>query len=237
MTVKDVVVFLDKIGMWDVVLPFVLVFTVVYAVLEKTKVLGTEFGEPKHRFNAIAAFVVAFFTLIAVDVLNIVSRLAQYMVILLVAGVCTAIIVSFFGFKDIRKFKWGKKLFLPVAFIIFAIVVLYALGMLDFFDFSDLSKYIGVIIGIGVFVLVLWFILRGKETEAEAEAEKRPAAAAAAPAKEKTEEEKVDETIKRIINQLPSPVKEMAQEEYEIQPDLASKKALLGELGRLMRRR
>ena len=96
MTVKDVVVFLDKIGMWDVVLPFVLVFTVVYAVLEKTKVLGTEAGEPKHRFNAIAAFVVAFFTLVAVDVMNIVSRLAQYMVILLVAGVCTAIIVSFF---------------------------------------------------------------------------------------------------------------------------------------------
>src|SRR3989339_539361 len=34
--------FLAKLGIYDVVLPFLLVFTIVFSLMEKTKVLGTE---------------------------------------------------------------------------------------------------------------------------------------------------------------------------------------------------
>ena len=34
--------FLQEIGFYDVVLPFLLVFTVFFGVLEKTKIFGTE---------------------------------------------------------------------------------------------------------------------------------------------------------------------------------------------------
>ena len=33
--------FLERFGFYDIVLPFLLVFTIVFAVLEKTKILGT----------------------------------------------------------------------------------------------------------------------------------------------------------------------------------------------------
>ena len=177
--VKDAVVFLDKLGMWDIVLPFIFVFTIVYAVLEKTKVLGQEDdGTPKHRFNALASFVIGFFVLIAVDTLNIINRFSQWMVLLILMGVSIAILFSFFGFKDIRKVKYGK-LFMPIAFIIFGFVVLYAFGWLQFFDLNALRKYEGIIIGIIFFFIIMWIILREpkkaeKEKEKKAE-EKKPA--------------------------------------------------------------
>ena len=34
--------FLDRLGVYDVLLPFILVFAIVFAILERTKVLGTE---------------------------------------------------------------------------------------------------------------------------------------------------------------------------------------------------
>ena len=34
--------FLDKLGVYDIILPFLLVFTLVFAILEKTKILGLE---------------------------------------------------------------------------------------------------------------------------------------------------------------------------------------------------
>jgi len=44
---RGVVDFFGEIGLFDVVLPFLLVFTVVFAILEKTKVFGIEEIEGK----------------------------------------------------------------------------------------------------------------------------------------------------------------------------------------------
>ena len=39
---RGVIDFLAKIGVYDIILPFLLVFTIMFAILEKTKVLGVE---------------------------------------------------------------------------------------------------------------------------------------------------------------------------------------------------
>ena len=39
---REAILFLDKLGVYDVVLPFLLVFTTLYAILEKSKIFGTE---------------------------------------------------------------------------------------------------------------------------------------------------------------------------------------------------
>lgn len=184
MAVKDIVVFLDKLGMWDIIVPFILVFTIVYAVLDKTKVLGEENGEPKRRFNAIAAFVIAAFTLLAVDVMNLVSRLSQYMVLLLVMGLLLAVLFGFLGFKDLGKKKLGKKIILPIAFACLILVMLYAFGWLDILDWSAVYRYSGVLIALAVFFIVIWIILR------EPKKTTTPAAPAPAPAPKKEKKSK-----------------------------------------------
>ncbi|MDP7506475.1 MAG: hypothetical protein QF362_03470, partial [Candidatus Woesearchaeota archaeon] len=39
---REALIFFGEIGIYDVVLPFLLVFTIIFAILEKTKVFGME---------------------------------------------------------------------------------------------------------------------------------------------------------------------------------------------------
>ena len=59
-----VIEFFNRLGVYDIVLPFLLIFSIVFAILEKTKILGTEEVEgkkyTKKSINAIVAFVVSF---------------------------------------------------------------------------------------------------------------------------------------------------------------------------------
>ena len=70
---RESIEFLAKLGVYDVVLPFLLVFTIVFAILDKTKMLGVEKGKDdreytKKNLNAMIAFVMGFF--VVVDVMS-----------------------------------------------------------------------------------------------------------------------------------------------------------------------
>lgn len=47
-------------GVIDVILPFALVFTIVFAILEKTKILGDKDGKPLSNMNAMIGLVMGF---------------------------------------------------------------------------------------------------------------------------------------------------------------------------------
>ena len=63
---------LQDFGFFDVVLPFLLVFTIVFGILEKTKIFGTEKFKgndiPKKNLNAMVAFSIAFFVVAAKEI-------------------------------------------------------------------------------------------------------------------------------------------------------------------------
>ena len=71
---REIINFFDNIGIFDVVLPFLLVFTIVFALLERTKVFGVEDIEgkkyTKKNLNSVAAFVIAFLQLLPHQVLE-----------------------------------------------------------------------------------------------------------------------------------------------------------------------
>lgn len=50
---------LDKLGVFEVALPFMLIFTIIFAVLQKIKL----FGEESKNFNVIVALVIALFAI------------------------------------------------------------------------------------------------------------------------------------------------------------------------------
>jgi len=227
--VQDAVVFLDKLGVWDVILPFIFVFTVSYATLEKTKVLGADKGEPRHRFNAIVSFVIGLFVIVAVDVLNVVSRLSQYMVVLILVAVCLAVIFGFFGFTDVRKTRYGKY-FLPIAFLVFGVVVLYALGLGGYLDISALRRYEGLLIVLIVFFLIMWFVLREGKAKTPAStpakpAEERPAPPGPKPTpgseegpSEEQQQKFLHDNILQALKQRPDLEKQF-KEDYASRPD------------------
>lgn len=51
---------LNEIGLLDILLPFILIFTIIFAVLQRTKVLGKDDdGKPYKNFNVVIALVMA----------------------------------------------------------------------------------------------------------------------------------------------------------------------------------
>ena len=88
---RDALVFFDQIGLYDVVLSFLLIFTLAFGILEKSKILGTEKGRDdkvytRKNLNAMIAFIMGFFVVASaqlVELVNIlVSRVGVVMVIL-----------------------------------------------------------------------------------------------------------------------------------------------------------
>ena len=58
-SIRGILDTLNAIGLYDVVLPFLIVFTLMFALLQKTRILGTVDGEPNKRLNFMLAFLLA----------------------------------------------------------------------------------------------------------------------------------------------------------------------------------
>ncbi len=68
---------LKDVGFFDVILPFLAVFVVFFAILEKTRILGTyEDNEPRTRLNALFSLIVAFLVL---QQYNIVFKIVEFL--------------------------------------------------------------------------------------------------------------------------------------------------------------
>lgn len=122
-TFRETLSFLGEIGVFDVVLPFLLVFTIVFSLLEKTRVFGTEkVGEQeytKKHLNSLAAFVISFFVIASSQLVELVTKISANIVILLLAGLFFLLLVgSFHQQKPEGYFLEGKvkNLFMGVMF-------------------------------------------------------------------------------------------------------------------------
>ncbi|MBI3032322.1 hypothetical protein HYY69_02505 [Candidatus Woesearchaeota archaeon] len=131
----DVIGFLDRLGVYDIVLPFLLVFTIVFAIFEKTKVLGTEevAGKmhPKKNLNAMAAFVIAFLVIASARLVAIINEsLANIVLLLLIIVMFLLLIGAFHGEGEdvVLKGAW-RTTFMVVLLIGILLIFLNAIPM------------------------------------------------------------------------------------------------------------
>ena len=175
--------FLDKIGVLDVVLPFLLVFTIVFAILEKTRVFGTEVIDGKHytkkNLNSLASFAIAFFAVASSRVVEALTQISANVVILLFASVFFIMLVgSFHEQKDEKGFAlegaW-KTLFILIIFVGLFGIFLNAIKTDDktwlqwIFDWlSQFSSNVSVatIVLIGLVVAAMVYITKSEKPPA-----------------------------------------------------------------------
>ena len=106
------IAFLNDIGIYDVVLPFILVFTMIYAILEKSKVFGTEklsdgSETSRKNLNSMFAFVVAFLVVASTQIVAAVNRILAQIILLLLLGVCILMLAGTFHTGE-GEFKLKK---------------------------------------------------------------------------------------------------------------------------------
>ena len=149
---QNAIAFLVNLGVYDVVLPFLLVFTLVYALLEKTRVLGTETIDgqdiPKKNLNAMIAFVTGFLIIASSELVRIINNVLANSVLLILLSVLFMMLAGSF-YKE-GEFELGdswKKFFMFFMFSAIILIFLHAMGWLSQF-FNYLVNHIdGPVVG------------------------------------------------------------------------------------------
>jgi hypothetical protein len=158
---RTALTFFDKLGVYDVVLPFLLVFTLVFAILEKTKIFGTEKVEGKDitrkNLNGMSAFVIAFFVVASVRLVGIINQVVSNVVLLLVLSICFLLLVGSFhtGEKEFALEKGWNTAFMWIMFIGIVLIFLNALGWLELIYNYLFYQFDTVVVSSIVLVVIL----------------------------------------------------------------------------------
>ena len=169
--------FLVDLGVFEVILPFLLVFTMVFAFLEKTKIYGTEDyrGETdgkihqvtRKNLNSMTAFVIAFFVVASAQLVSLISEVTSKVVILIVLVFSFTLTIGAFQKQEKDGFfikgTWAL-IFEIIVFIGIALIFLNAIGWLDTIYAYLLSNWSGEIVATTIMILIfgafIWYITK-----------------------------------------------------------------------------
>lgn len=165
---------LESYGLTDALLPFLLIFTIVFAVLQKTNILGAG----KKNFNVVVALVLALTAVIphvtdaypeGYDVIEILNTALPQVSMIAVAAIMLMLLVGLFGAES----KWlGGSLSGWMAIISFIIIVVIFGGAAGWWtNISELFTWwdedtTALFVIILVFGIIVWYVTR-PETKGE----------------------------------------------------------------------
>ena len=144
--------FLVKLGVYDIVLPFLLVFVLIFALLEKTKALGIDVYKDskgdkqeitKKNLNAMIAFVTGFFVVASAQLVAIINKSISQIFVLLLLVICFLMVAGAFHEQKSTGFFLNKKdhpfyysAFMVITFVSIIAIFLNATGWLaDIYNF------------------------------------------------------------------------------------------------------
>ncbi len=167
---RDIIDFFAQIGVFDVVLPFLLVFTVVFALLERTKVFGIEKVDGKEytkkNLNSAAAFVISFLVVASSELVEVITKVSsQFVVILFLIVLFLLLVGSFFKEEPyaffLEKGGW-RTTFMIIVFLGLALIFLDALNLLDkvfrFFRGNDTGDLVGSALLLIVIIIFITYV-------------------------------------------------------------------------------
>jgi hypothetical protein len=134
---SDVLGFLERLGLFDVLLPFMLIYVMVFALLERTRVFGfdvinTDKGEvkiSKQNLNAMFSFAIAFFAILSSQVVQTLHRAIGPVMILLLLIVLFLMLVSVFNKEGMFDFTDKKNKGWMIGFIIVILITIILIFM------------------------------------------------------------------------------------------------------------
>ncbi len=174
---ESAIEFMQDLGIFRVILPFLLVFTIVFAILEKTRILGVEEIDKKKytrkNLNAMVAFVIGFFVIASKELVRIISETASNVILLLLGSVLFLMLVGSFSKESEEGFflegGW-KTLFFVIMFVGIVLIFLNAIqisgqsAIVWAFTSASIawdSQWVSMIIVLGVLIGLMAAITSG----------------------------------------------------------------------------
>ncbi len=179
----QVIVFFRQIGIYEVVLPFLLVFAIVFAILEKTKVLGFEEVQgikyTKKTLNSLVAFVIALIVVASSQIVGAITQISSQIIILILLVVFFMVSIGIFFSNEedvsLEKSTGIRTMFLVIIFIAILGIFLNAMKTSDGDTWLEVIIYIlaqfttntavaAIVLIIGI-ILFMWFIVKKPKSE------------------------------------------------------------------------
>lgn len=171
-TFQNAIAFFVNLGVYDVVLPFLLVFVLIFAMLEKTRVLGSEKNKEtgdmvtKKNLNSMVAFVTGFLVIASSELVRVVNEVMANTVLLLLLSVLFLMLAGSFH-KDeeffLKEGMW-RTMFMVIMFVGIILIFLNALGWLEMAWRYTVTHIEGPVVGsfamLVVVMLAMWGIVR-----------------------------------------------------------------------------
>lgn len=162
---SDFISSLDSIGFYDVALPFLLVFTIVFAILQKIKI----FGEKGKNFNAVIALVMAFLVVRSDTIIQTMNLFLPKVSLISIIIISVLLLVGLLLGKESAGFSktlGGVGMILIIGAV--AVAFLSSSGSLglEIPSWLNVSSYDrNLLIGFAVFfILILWVTADGSST-------------------------------------------------------------------------
>ncbi len=155
---------LQSIGVYDFLLPFLLVFTIIFAILEKTRLMGTDQNQkPKTNINTILALIIGLIVVVQTPIIQVMNNYLSKMALFIVIILIFLLVLGIFGANVEGGITGGVTGFFVLVVAILA--VLWALS--PELGFNDIfNRYLprdsdrGLMLFIVIFIVVVWLVTR-----------------------------------------------------------------------------
>ena len=162
MVLEDIFNNLQSLGFYQYVLPFLLIFTILFAILEKTRIFGTEpgTGATRKNINFVLALVIALIVIVQTRIVEIMTIYLSKMALFILIAVIFFLAIGIFGTNPEQGFTGWP---LIVGVLLTVLMTLWALnpdlgsfGFPSWFSPTNYDK--AVLVGIGAFLIVLFLV-------------------------------------------------------------------------------
>ncbi|MFH0798510.1 MAG: hypothetical protein V1906_03805 [Candidatus Woesearchaeota archaeon] len=174
--------FLRDFGFFDVIQPFLLVFSILFGILEKTKVFGVEEIDGKKyarkNINSMVSFVIAFFVIATKEIVTALQVSLPKVALVLTIVVCFMLLVGSFmaeGEFSFEKNKFWKGFLTIIMFLAVVVIFLDAFNWLDPIIGYVLSEKSTIVVPLLIFagmIGTVFYIIGGSKPKSEEKKDK-----------------------------------------------------------------
>ena len=163
----DLISYFQEIGVYEYFLPFLLIFAIIFAVLEKTKL----FGSDKERINVVIAFVIGLVLIAQQSIVEIINTFLPRISLVFVIILMGLLIISMISGEEYKGLTGPVFVIMTIVIIIFIFLALtptfgWETGFdLYFLNYYDMRSILSIAIPLGIFLLFTWFIFGKKSGE------------------------------------------------------------------------
>lgn len=141
---------LNDLGFFNVILPFILIYSIMYGILVRTQIFGDPFDKDIAKaktvrsiislVSASIAFLVVGSANVVINIREIIPYIVLYILIIFMLVMTVAVFYLPSGNVNEQEYSKYRKYIVGVSIFIFAILILYAFGIISFTS-SSVSSF------------------------------------------------------------------------------------------------